>query len=108
MSIEQCAICEIEDEDILLAVCFRCGQWFHLNPYQRPGRDCGDAILGDEEMGVHYYCNPCLGEMQEESMAAYQAAYPPPAEAAAPPSEPSTPATSAPPRPRRRFRRIDS
>ena len=68
MADTRCAVCGLEDDPVLLARCFRCGETFHLNPYSnRPGRDCGDAILGEVEMGVHYYCNPCLEAMNVEA-----------------------------------------
>ncbi len=56
-----CAVCGEEAESAAwLSECFNCGRAFHLNPYQnRPGRDCGDALLG-ETLGVESYCADCL------------------------------------------------
>ncbi|MDA1004402.1 MAG: hypothetical protein O3B31_13830 [Chloroflexi bacterium] len=65
----RCAICEApESNSALLSDCFDCGAWFHLNPYSdRPGIDCGDAVLG-ETLGVHFYCQRCI-EIRESPFA---------------------------------------
>lgn len=66
MTANRCGICELEADPILLQMCFRCDTNFHLNPYNTTdGIDCGDAVVG-EEMGVYYYCGPCLVAMNEE------------------------------------------
>jgi hypothetical protein len=122
--LENCGICGVGAEPVLLQMCFRCDVQYHLNPYSnREGIDCGDAIIGPE-LGVYYYCSPCLVAINDEINALVlqesQAlevqrrpgwtALPPTVEAPAPSAPP--PARSAPPRPagsppRRRFRRID-
>lgn len=108
-----CGICGLVAEPTLLQACFRCDVTFHLNPYANvEGIDCGDAVIG-LELGVYFYCTPCLGAMNDEAnaFAAQQArelaierrpgwtATPP---LAVPPRRPA-----AAPR-RRRFRRIDA
>ena len=105
----RCGVCGIEDEPELLTYCFRCAIMFHLNPYSnRPGRDCGDAVLGEVELGVFYYCEPCLVILNDEAIAAERGNAPsqspplPPSVAAPPPPPPAPPGT------RRRFRRVDS
>ena len=46
-----CGVCN-EVEETPLVECIECGTMFHLNPrIDRPGKDCGDAILGDA-MGI--------------------------------------------------------
>ncbi|MGE3856675.1 MAG: hypothetical protein AB7G21_06945 [Dehalococcoidia bacterium] len=126
--LETCGICGVDAEPLLLQMCFRCDTQYHLNPYSnREGIDCGDAIIGPE-LGVYYYCAPCLVAINDEInalvlqetqaqemerrpgwVAPGMAASMPSAEAPAPTPPP---ARSAPPRPagsppRRRFRRID-
>lgn len=56
-----CGICgESVDDRRLLAECFSCDRIFHLNPYStRPGKDCGDSILGPT-LGVETYCIECV------------------------------------------------
>jgi hypothetical protein len=121
---ESCGICGVEAEPVLLQMCFRCDVQYHLNPYSnREGIDCGDAIIGPE-LGVYYYCAPCLVAINDEvnalvlqqTQAMEQERRPgwvapgfssPAVEPASPP-----PARPAPPRPagsppRRRFRRIE-
>lgn len=75
-----CEICDETAETELLQECFECGRTFHLNPYNnRPGKDCGDALIG-ASFGVHYYCTPCLEAASGEanSGGAASAAPPPP------------------------------
>ena len=101
-----CIVCAEESEQGVMAVCFRCGEWYHLNPYQnRPGKDCGIAAISDEESGIDYYCNNCIEEMRME-FADEQRRQNIAAKAAAAPAPAPAPPTSA--APRRRFRRIDS
>jgi hypothetical protein len=117
----RCAICgEPEPNVALLSDCFDCGAWFHLNPYSdRPGIDCGDAVLG-ETLGVHFYCLRCIelrnatapgmdpARARAEAMIAAlhgdALGFP-----AAPPAPPVPQAPAAPRgrAPRRRYRRID-
>ena len=100
-----CIVCTEESDEAMMAVCFRCGEWYHLNPFQtRPGRDCGIATLGDEETGIDYYCNSCIDDMRIE-MAEEQRRQNIADRAAVAPATP--PARSASTPPRRRFRRID-
>jgi len=126
--LETCGICGVGAEPVLLQMCFRCDTQYHLNPYSnREGVDCGDAIIGPE-LGVYYYCAPCLAAINDEINAlvlqetqaqeldrrpgwtapGVTPSTPARAEAPAPPpvrpAPPPRPATST---PRRRFRRID-
>lgn len=120
----RCAICDaLEPDATLLSDCFDCGAWFHLNPYSnRPGVDCGDAMLGDT-LGVHFYCQRCI-EVREavfadddprtraEAMIAAlhgdALGMPPPSpRTPAPPSPGAPPMAGRAPRARRRYRRID-
>jgi len=131
--VTRCAICGLDEPDArLLARCFDCGSWFHLNPRSDvEGIDCGDAWIG-ESLGITTYCSTCIDRRQEEALAAegadaemarnrgmMQALTPagmPPAPPAATPPAPrpgSTAAGGLPPRSRRtatgrRYRRIDS
>lgn len=128
--LEACGICGLDAEPVLLQMCFRCDTQYHLNPYSnREGIDCGDAIIGPE-LGVYYYCAPCLVAINDEINAAVlqqtqememerrpgwtapgvtpSVVFEPPAARPAP-SEAPRPAPSRPTgaAPRRRFRRID-
>lgn len=114
MADEGCGICGLEAEPLLLQVCFRCDVSYHLNPYSnREGIDCGDAIIGPE-LGVYYYCAPCLVAINDEvnALVAQQAQA---MEIERRPGWTATPPSSVPPAPprpagappRRRFRRID-
>lgn len=125
MATDTCGICELEAEAVLLQMCFRCDVTYHLNPYSNvEGIDCGDAIIGPE-LGVYYYCAPCLVAINDEfnHLAAQEAqaievqrrpgwtATPPPSHtptASPPPPAPraAVPRAAGTP-PRRRFRRID-
>ena len=103
-----CIVCTVESEEAVMAVCFRCGDWYHLNPYAtRPGLDCGIAALGNEETGIDYYCFTCIAEIRSETAAeqrrqniADNGAAAPLAAMPAPPPPAATP-------PRRRFRRVE-
>lgn len=132
MADDQCGICGLAAEPVLLQMCFRCDTLYHLNPYSNvAGIDCGDAIIGTE-LGLYYYCSPCIVAINEElnelvlqesqqreaqqrqpGWRATPAADAAPSEAPAPSSAPASATPSAaPPRaagspPRRRFRRID-
>ena len=107
-----CGICGLAAEPTLLQACFRCDVTFHLNPYANvAGIDCGDAVAG-VEMGVYFYCTPCLGAMNDEAnaLAAQYAREREierrPGWRAAPPLPAPTRSTTA--APRRRFRRVDA
>ncbi|TAJ21712.1 MAG: hypothetical protein EPO65_00915 [Dehalococcoidia bacterium] len=115
---EICGICN-EVEEAPLVECIRCSTKFHLALFKdRPGKDCGDAILG-ESMGVEMLCNNCIeleragSDAGANLLGLYNAMtegrLPPPmapADTAAPrPARPAPESTSD--RPRRRFRRID-
>lgn len=125
----RCAICGVpEDVPAMLTTCFDCGEPYHLNPFSnRPGIDCGDAVLG-ETLGVHFYCQRCLDRLDAEAAgkppppedAAYARAeaaigaihgtsLPLPPHTAPPAAQPAAPAPRPghAPRPRRRYRRID-
>ena len=109
-----CGVCN-EVEETPLVECIECGIMFHLNPrIDRPGKDCGDAILGDA-MGIEMICKNCIAQRREPSgptgmMGMFAAmtgdALPLPPSAATPPPRPSS-KPDAGERPRRRFRRID-
>ena len=132
MATDICGICSLEADILLLQSCFRCDTTYHLNPSSKdPGIDCGDALIGPE-LGVYYYCNPCLTAINDEEIAltaqqaqlqmqassiqrtpgwtmpglaapgAPEPAAPPPVRASTPPQPRTAGAT-----PRRRFRRID-
>ncbi len=103
---QQCAICgEAEADRRFLHECFGCGRYYHLNPFNnRPGKDCGDAVMA-EEFGLFYYCAQCLITIDEEYRAANNI------EAAPGPNSGKDlsglpPRTDRPSRPRR-YRRID-
>jgi hypothetical protein len=110
-----CGVCN-EVEETPLVECLECGIMFHLNPRtDRPGRDCGDAILGDS-MGVEMICNNCIAERREPSgptgmigmfaaMTGDALRLPPSATTPPPARDSSRPGADG--RPRRRFRRID-
>ncbi len=57
-----CWVCSEQEADAqLLSMCDSCGQDFHLNPRQTPGKDCGDVSLSDEDDPVlQFFCQPCL------------------------------------------------
>jgi predicted nucleic acid-binding Zn-ribbon protein len=117
-TLDRCVICgETEPDRRLLSQCFGCGQRYHLNPYSnQPGKDCGDAVLG-EEFGLFYYCETCLVDVNDEYRAATNSL--PAPDAGAPNALPELPPRPTgdmppglPPRPARetrprRFRRID-
>lgn len=114
---EICGVCN-EVEETPLVECIQCSIKFHLTLFKdRPGKDCGDAILG-ESMGVEMLCNNCIeleragNDAGANLLGLYNAMtegrLPPPVapdsaapRLARPTSEPGSD------RPRRRFRRID-
>jgi hypothetical protein len=57
-----CWVCgETETDRRLVSECDSCGQLFHLNPYQTPGKDCGDVDLIEEDDPVlEFFCRPCM------------------------------------------------
>lgn len=57
-----CWVCEETGVDArLLSSCDGCGQDYHLNPYQTPGKDCGDASLDSGgEPTLEFFCRPCM------------------------------------------------
>jgi hypothetical protein len=57
-----CWVCgESETDPRLLTSCDNCGQDFHLNPINDPGKDCGDVALTDEsEPVLEFFCQPCM------------------------------------------------
>ena len=64
-----CGICGVEAAPRLIQRCLRCDTAFHLNPYSNvEGIDCGDAVMNtaDDGFGVDYYCNPCIGAVNDE------------------------------------------
>ncbi len=64
----RCAICDEAAEDPRsLSRCLRCGRWFHLRVrMDRPGKDCGDAVVSDT-IGVEMVCRACLDAEDEEA-----------------------------------------
>lgn len=128
-----CWVCKVEETNsALLEICGGCGNRYHLNPYHsRPGIDCGDAWLDDEELALQLFCTTCMDQAKAQDAAAWveqgavrgfgQTA----AAAAAPVTPPSpqpqpqpqpraaAPNTDGPPpireriRPARRYRRVD-
>lgn len=121
-----CGICGDADDPAPVVQCIQCLTPFHLNLRKdRPGRDCGDAVLG-ESMGVEMICNNCIerqragadpsrdlltmfaamseGRLVPPAVTPSQTAQPP-APSPRPPGPASKPADED--RPRRRFRRID-
>lgn len=118
-----CGVCN-EVEETPLVPCIECMTEFHLNLRKdRPGKDCGDAILG-ESMGVEMICNHCIerqragpdrgGGLLSMYAAMTEGRFLPPGLAPRQPPQPSPPRPVRPAskpadgdRPRRRFRRID-
>ncbi len=124
-----CGICGDADDPTPIVQCIGCLTPFHLNLRKdRPGKDCGDAILG-ESMGVEMLCNNCIeplragadpgGDLLSMFAAMSEGRLVPPdstpSRPSRPPQPPATPPRpprpTSPPadgeRPRRRFRRID-
>lgn len=112
-----CGICGDAGDATPVVDCIECLTVFHLNlRNDGPGKDCGDAILG-ESMGVEMICNNCIDLRRAGSdpaanllgmyaaMTGGQLPPPAPPAAAMPPRPASRPADGE--RPRRRFRRID-
>lgn len=42
------------------AHCGECGNGYHLNQTQGPGKDCGEVWINEEHMGLEFACNTCL------------------------------------------------
>jgi len=129
-----CEICGDANDPSPIVKCIQCRSPFHLRLRDDlPGRDCGDAIMG-ESMGIEMICNNCIdlqraGSNPGEDMLSMFAAMTegrlelpnttppqrprsdqqPQPSAAAPPPQPARPLAKPTDddRPRRRFRRID-
>lgn len=126
-----CEICGDATDPSPVVKCIRCRTPFHLRLRDDlPGRDCGDAIMGDS-MGIEMICNRCIdlqrsgadpGEdmlsmfaaMTEGRLELPRSARPEPPQpapgvtpSASPPPARPTPKPADDDRPRRRFRRID-
>jgi hypothetical protein len=120
-----CGICGDANDSTPVVPCIECLTPFHLRLRKdEPGKDCGDAILGDS-MGIEMICNNCIEERRMgadpgSTMISMFAAMtegrlvppePPraPREPQTPPARPTrpAPAPAAEERPRRRFRRVD-
>jgi hypothetical protein len=62
-----CIVCAVsETQEDLLATCDGCGNLYHYNPRMTPGKDCGDAWIEDEEIGIQFYCNNCMNSAKRE------------------------------------------
>ena len=124
-----CGICGDIDDPSPVVQCIQCLTPFHLRlRSDLPGKDCGDAILG-ESMGLEMICNNCIdlqraGDDPGANMLSMFAAMsegrlvppaspprPQPQQVTPPLGVPQPPAPTSKPddddRPRRRFRRID-
>ncbi|MDA1241504.1 MAG: hypothetical protein O2798_11790 [Chloroflexi bacterium] len=66
----KCSVCgESVDDPSLISECMRCGRGFHLRRrMDRPGIDCGDAVVGDT-LGIETFCRPCIDRIEEEATA---------------------------------------
>ena len=122
---QTCSVCgEVEADPALLSDCFGCWQLFHLNPYNTPGKDCGDAWVGGPEgQTLQFMCNPCITRDVEEQGGAAAVGSPPgvafppgfdPTAASAVGASPPAPERASGPPPlvprepsRRRYRRVD-
>ncbi|MSQ35732.1 MAG: hypothetical protein EXR63_01110 [Dehalococcoidia bacterium] len=67
-----CTVCnEPEPPPALLSECFGCAQPYHLNPYaNRPGKDCGDAWIGDDALTLQFFCQRCIDRARQQAGAA--------------------------------------
>lgn len=62
-----CIVCgDREVIEDLFATCDGCGELYHYNPRMTPGKDCGDAWIEDEEIGIQFYCNSCMNAAKRE------------------------------------------
>jgi hypothetical protein len=39
---------------------------YHFNRTNQPGKDCGDAWIEDEEVGLQFFCNTCMERQKSE------------------------------------------
>ena len=62
-----CIVCAVgETRQDLLSTCDGCGDLYHFNPRMTPGKDCGDAWIEDEEVGIQFYCHNCMDAAKQE------------------------------------------
>ena len=62
-----CTVCgETEEREELFEYCNGCGELYHFNRTSGPGKDCGDAWIEDEEVGLQFFCNTCMERQKTE------------------------------------------
>jgi hypothetical protein len=66
-----CWVCGEQETDArLLSTCDNCGQDYHLNPVQAPGKDYGEIGITDEsEPVLQFFCQPCIDGTTGELLA---------------------------------------
>ena len=55
-----CSVCAEPLDARAEAFCGECGNTYHLNQTQGPGKDCGEVWINEEHMGLEFACNRCL------------------------------------------------
>jgi hypothetical protein len=62
-----CIVCgESDERESLFEYCNGCGELYHFNRTNGPGKDCGDAWIEDEEVGLQFFCNTCMERQKAE------------------------------------------
>ena len=62
-----CSVCgESEERESFFEYCNGCGELYHFNRTSGPGKDCGDAWIEDEEVGLQFFCNNCMERQKAE------------------------------------------
>jgi hypothetical protein len=62
-----CTVCgESEALESFFEYCNGCGELFHFNRTNGPGKDCGDAWIEEEEVGLQFFCNNCMERQKAE------------------------------------------
>lgn len=62
-----CIVCDEPETNLdLFATCDGCGNLYHYNPRMTPGKDCGEAWIEDEEVGIQFYCRTCTETARQE------------------------------------------
>jgi hypothetical protein len=66
-----CWVCGGQETDVrLLSSCDSCGQDYHLNPVQAPGKDCGEVgVVEEDEPVLQFFCQPCIDGTTAELLA---------------------------------------